>query len=103
MINKQRKAKSIEAVQRHAVDTGSPEAQIAAFSEKIKYLTAHMKTTKRKDKHSLRGFMNLMEKRKKMLAYLKKKNPDAFQEVAKRFDIRKGQLEKAEARKPANS
>jgi small subunit ribosomal protein S15 len=56
-------------VKRHEKDTGSPEYQIAMFTEKIKRLTSHLKKNKQ-DFHSRRGLLQMVSKRKKLFTYL---------------------------------
>jgi len=68
-------------------DTGSTEAQIAIITERVRYLTEHFKTHK-KDHHSRRGLLKLVERRKKLLAYLKRKNIEKFREVKTALKIR---------------
>ncbi len=68
-------------------DTGSTEAQIAIITERVRYLTEHFKTHK-KDHHSRRGLLKLVERRKKLLSYLKRKNIEKFREVKTALKIR---------------
>ena len=72
----------------HKNDVGSTEVQIGILSEKIKYLSDHFKKFK-KDKHSTLGLNKSVNKRKKLLVYLKKKNPDSYQKVIKQLNLRK--------------
>jgi small subunit ribosomal protein S15 len=69
-LTKQKKTKVIETSKIHEKDTGSPEVQVALFTEKIKSLTSHLKKNK-KDNHSRRGLLKMVSKRKKLLGYLK--------------------------------
>ena len=64
--------KKLKEVALHEKDTGSSEAQIALLTDKIENLSAHMKKFK-KDKHSSVGLLKAVNKRKKLLDYLKKK------------------------------
>ncbi|MCK4966206.1 30S ribosomal protein S15 [bacterium] len=68
-------------------DTGSPESQIAVMTERIRYLTEHFKTHK-KDHHSRRGLLKMVESRKKLLAYLKDKDIERFRKIKKDLSIR---------------
>ncbi len=68
-------------------DTGSPESQIAVLTERIRYLTEHFKTHK-KDHHSRRGLLKMVELRKKLLAYLKNKDIERFRKIKKDLSIR---------------
>jgi small subunit ribosomal protein S15 len=80
-LTKQKKTKVIEASKTHQKDTGSPEVQVSLFTEKIKSLTSHLKKNK-KDNHSRRGLLKMVSKRKKLLDYLKEKNPKRFKKLA---------------------
>ena len=68
-------------------DTGSSEVQIAVLSERIKNLTEHFKNHK-KDNHSKRGLLAMVNKRKKLLSYLSKKDESKYQEIIKKLNIR---------------
>ncbi|MCT4617336.1 MAG: 30S ribosomal protein S15 [Candidatus Gracilibacteria bacterium] len=69
-------------------DTGSTEVQIAIFTAKIENLKNHLKEHG-KDNHSRRGIMLMVAKRRKLLNYLKKKNPESYQNVLKELNLRK--------------
>ena len=68
-------------------DVGSAEIQIAVLSERIKNLTEHFKKHKH-DNHSKRGLLALVNKRKKLLSYLSKKNVLKYKEIIKKLNIR---------------
>ena len=72
----------------HDKDTGSSEIQIALLTEKIDTLSKHIKQFK-KDKHSTLGLTKSVNKRKKLLTYLKKKNVESYQKVIKQLNLRK--------------
>jgi len=72
----------------HEKDTGSSEVQIGLLTEKIEYLSEHIKKSK-KDKHSSVGLLKAVNKRKKLLDYLKKKKVDSYKEVISKLNIRK--------------
>tara|TARA_Y100001970_G_scaffold162642_1_gene198806 strand:+ start:73 stop:321 length:249 start_codon:yes stop_codon:yes gene_type:complete len=72
----------------HEKDTGSSEVQIALLTEKIENLSKHMKIAK-KDKHSSLGLLKAVNKRKKLLDYLKNKKIDSYKEVINKLNIRK--------------
>ena len=72
----------------HKNDVGSTEVQIGILSEKIKYLSDHFKKFK-KDKHSTLGLTKSVNKRKKLLVYLKKKNSESYQKIIKQLNLRK--------------
>ena len=69
-------------------DTGSSEVQIALFTERITYLTNHIKTHP-KDNHSRRGLITLVNKRRKLLDYLKKIEQPRYEKIIKELKIRK--------------
>ena len=72
----------------HKNDVGSTEVQIGILSEKIKNLSEHFKKFK-KDKHSTVGLTKSVNKRKKLLVYLKRRNPESYQKVIKQLNLRK--------------
>ena len=72
----------------HEKDTGSSEVQIALLTEKIENLSKHMKKSK-KDKHSSLGLLKAVNKRKKLLDYLKKNKLDSYQNVITKLNLRK--------------
>ncbi|MCC3861885.1 30S ribosomal protein S15 [Pseudemcibacter aquimaris] len=69
-------------------DTGSPEVQVAILTHRIVHLTEHFKTHK-KDNHSRRGLLMLVNKRRKLLDYLKGKDEARYQDLIKRLGLRK--------------
>ncbi|MFP3254436.1 MAG: 30S ribosomal protein S15, partial [Hydrogenobaculum sp.] len=71
----------------HEKDTGSPEVQIAILTERINKLTEHMKKNK-KDLHSRRGLIAMVNKRKALLDYLKRKNYQKYLEVSEKLNLR---------------
>ena len=72
----------------HEKDTGSSEFQVAQLTDKIENLSKHIKQFK-KDKHSTVGLTKSVNKRKKLLSYLKKKNLTSYQKVIKQLNLRK--------------
>lgn len=68
-------------------DTGSPEVQVALLTSRIKYLTEHFKSHK-KDFHSRRGLQALVNKRRKLLRYLKSKSMERYRNLIKRLELR---------------
>ena len=86
-ITPEKKAEIIKKWARNEGDTGSPEVQIAILTERIRNLTEHIKQNK-KDLHSRRGLIGMVNKRRKLLKYLKKKNPEKYQQVIKELKIR---------------
>jgi len=85
---KERKEEIIKEFKQHEGDTGSPEVQIALLSERINSLTEHFKKHK-KDYHSRRGLLMLVNKRRKLLAYLKSTDSQKYQELIKKLGLRK--------------
>ena len=80
--------KKIQELAIHNKDTGSSEIQIALLTDKIETLSIHIKKFK-KDKHSSVGLTKSVNRRKKLLVYLKKKNPASYQKVIKQLNLRK--------------
>ena len=78
----------IKSLAINAKDVGSTEIQIGLLTEKIIKLSEHFKKFK-KDKHSTLGLTKSVNKRKKLLTYLKKKNVDSYQKVIKQLNLRK--------------
>ena len=69
-------------------DVGSAEVQIGLLSKKIEKLSEHFKKFK-KDKHSTLGLNKSVNRRKKLLAYLKRKKPESYDKVLKQLNLRK--------------
>ena len=82
MINK---AKELSI---HDKDTGSSEVQVAQLTDKIENLSKHIKKFK-KDKHSSVGLLRAVNRRKKLLDYLKKNKIDSYKEVISKLNLRK--------------
>ncbi len=72
----------------HEKDTGSSEIQIALLTEKIENLSKHIKQFK-KDKHSSVGLLKAVNRRKKLLDYLKKNKVDSYKNVLSKLKLRK--------------
>ena len=72
----------------HEKDTGSSEVQIALLTEKIEYLSKHIKQFK-KDKHSSVGLLRAVNRRKKLLDYLKRNKMDSYKNVLTQLNLRK--------------
>jgi|TARA_B100001175_G_scaffold71179_1_gene58979 small subunit ribosomal protein S15 len=81
------KANIVNEYKRNEGDTGSPEVQIALLTENINKLQNHFKSHK-KDHHSRTGLIRMVNLRRKLLAYLKKKNADSYSELVKKLNIR---------------
>ena len=78
----------IKSLAVHNNDVGSTEIQIGLLTNKIEKLSEHFKKLK-KDKHSTVGLTKSVNKRKKLLAYLKKRNNESYQNVIKLLNLRK--------------
>ena len=72
----------------HESDTGSPEVQIALLTERINYLTAHLKVHK-KDHHSRRGLLKMVGHRRNLLAYLQKTDIERYRAIVQKLGLRK--------------
>lgn len=86
-LTKEDKKKIIEKFAREKSDTGSPEVQIALLSAQIDQLTGHLKEHK-KDVHSRRGLLSMVAKRRRLLAYLQKRDEDRFTTLKKELGIK---------------
>jgi small subunit ribosomal protein S15 len=84
----EKKKEIVEQFKNHERDTGSPEVQIALFSERIRYLTEHFKVHKR-DHHSRRGLLKLVGQRRRLLNYLKENKVDRYRTVIDKLGLRK--------------
>jgi|TARA_X000000368_G_scaffold262023_1_gene207415 small subunit ribosomal protein S15 len=82
------KKKIIESLQINPKDVGSSEVQIGLLSEKINNLSSHFKKNKN-DLHSTKGLLKAVNQRKKLLQYLKKKNPESYTKVLTKLNLRK--------------
>ena len=80
--------KNITEVSLHEKDTGSSEVQIALLTDKIVSLSKHVKQFK-KDKHSSVGLLKAVNKRKKLLDYLKKNKIESYKNILTKLNLRK--------------
>jgi len=80
--------KNINEVSLHEKDTGSSEVQIALLTNKIETLSKHVKQYK-KDKHSSVGLLKAVNKRKKLLDYLKKNKIESYKNILTKLNLRK--------------
>ena len=80
--------KKIKELGIHDKDTGSSEIQVALLTEKIEILSKHLKQFK-KDKHSSVGLVKAVNRRKKLLDYLKKNKIESYQNVLSKLNLRK--------------
>ena len=81
------KKQVIDAFKTSENDTGSVFVQVALLTERIKYLTEHLKQNP-KDNHTRRGLLKLVGQRKRLLSYLEGKDIEAFRKLKKDLDIR---------------
>ncbi len=87
-ITSQRKRELIGTYQRGTSDTGSPEVQVAILTSRINGLTDHLKSHK-KDHACRRGLLMMVSRRRRLLDYLKRINPQRYLDVIRRLEIRK--------------
>ena len=87
-LSKEAKTKLIKKYARSESDTGSPEVQIAILTEEINALTEHLKNNKQ-DKHSKRGLLIKVGKRRSLLNYLLKTDVKKYREIVKSLGLRK--------------
>ncbi len=87
-LNKDAKSKIIKSNRVHDNDTGSPEVQVAILSEKISKLSDHLKLHK-KDNHSRRGLLQMVNKRRRLLAFLKKTDEDRYTNLIEKVGLGK--------------
>ena len=80
--------KKIHDLAMHDKDTGSSEIQVALLTDKIETLSRHIKKFK-KDKHSSVGLLRAVNRRKKLLEYLKKNKIDSYKNVLSKLNLRK--------------
>jgi small subunit ribosomal protein S15 len=86
-LTKDKKTQVISGHRLHDSDTGSPEVQIAILSERIGMLTEHLKVHK-KDKHSRRGLIKLVNERRTHLNYLSKHHKDRYEKIVNELGLR---------------
>ena len=87
-LYKAQKEEIISSFQVHDADTGSPEVQIALLTERIQGLTGHLRSFP-KDNHSRRGLLKLVGQRRRLLAYLVKKDATRYRAVIGRLGLRR--------------
>ena len=84
----QNRKKIIDSLKISPKDVGSSEVQIGLLSEKINNLSNHFKINKN-DKHSTRGLLFAVNRRKRLLEYLKKQNPESYKNILTKLNLRK--------------
>ena len=82
------KNKIIESLRINSKDVGSSEVQIGLLSDKINNLSNHFKKNKN-DKHSTQGLLKAVNLRKRLLEYLKRKNPESYAKILTKLNLRK--------------
>jgi small subunit ribosomal protein S15 len=88
LLTKERKTELIESFATHEGDTGSPEVQVAILTERITYLTEHLKANKH-DYHTRRGLLKLVGRRRRQLRYLNSRDVNRYREVIARLGLRR--------------
>lgn len=87
-LDTEKKAELIERFAQHEGDTGSPEVQIAIFDTRIRELQEHLRTHKH-DESSRRGLLKLVGKRRRLLAYLRRKDPERYRAILSDLGLRR--------------
>ncbi len=87
-ITTDRKKEVILEFRQNDADTGSPEVQVAILTERIKNLTEHARSN-HKDHAGRRGLLGMVSRRRRLLDYLIKTNPDSYRSMIQRLGIRK--------------
>ena len=80
--------KIIDSLKLNSKDVGSSEVQIGLLSDKINSLSNHFKKNKN-DKHSTKGLLKAVNLRKRLLEYLKRKNPESYTKILTKLNLRK--------------
>lgn len=87
-LTARQKKNTMKSYQRHTNDTGSAEVQISILTRKITNLVAHLKKND-KDKHSQKGLLGMISRRRKLLAYLRDTNEKLYKSVLKKTGLKK--------------
>lgn len=87
-LSNEKKLSIIERFRIHETDTGSPEVQVAILTERINYLTEHLKVHK-KDHHSRRGLLKMVGHRRALLDYLKDNDIERYRAIVDELGLRK--------------
>jgi small subunit ribosomal protein S15 len=87
-LTAERKGAIVQEFRRHERDSGSPEVQVAILSERISYLTDHLKTH-RKDHHTRRGLLKLVGQRRRLLNYLRASDFARYTALIERLGLRR--------------
>lgn len=87
MLTVRKKQNVIKEIQKHKTDTGSAEVQIGILSKRIDELTGHLKKHA-KDNHSRRGLLQMVSKRRRLIAYLKDRDEKSYLKIAKKLNLK---------------
>lgn len=87
-LSTEKKAETLKEFGVHETDTGSPEAQVALMTVRIRQLTEHLKFHKH-DHHSRRGLLLLVGRRKRLLKYLQENNVERYRSLIERLGLRR--------------
>lgn len=87
-LTTEKKSVIIEEYGRKKQDTGSPEVQVALLTNRIQFLQDHFKEHK-KDYHSRRGLLRMVNRRRKLLDYLKRKDAEKYRALIKSLNLRR--------------
>ena len=87
-ITAEQKGQIVSDYQRAPGDTGSPEVQVALLSARVTHLTGHFSTHKQ-DHHSRQGLLRLVNQRRQLLDYLKRKDGQRYQDLIGRLGLRR--------------
>ncbi|HKJ27439.1 MAG TPA: 30S ribosomal protein S15 [Anaerolineales bacterium] len=87
-LEQEKKNEVIQEYHRHDNDTGSPEVQIALLTNRIQQLTEHLRAHKH-DESSRRGLLKMVGRRRRLLAYIRKKDYKSYIEITDRLKIRR--------------
>ena len=87
-VTKERKAELVKDFGRATSDTGSPEVQVSILTSRIAEMTRHLQLHK-KDFASRRGLLAMVSRRRRLLDYLKRTNPQTYLDLLRRLEIRK--------------
>jgi len=88
MLSAEEKTSIVEEYRLSSTDTGSPEVQVALLTTNINKLTGHF-TEHKHDHHSRRGLLRMINQRRKLLDYVKKKDDQRYQDLIKRLGLRR--------------
>lgn len=86
-LTKEAKTKLMSDYRRHDTDTGSPEVQVSILTTRILQLTDHLRTHKH-DESSRRGLLKLVGQRRRILAYLRRKDVQRYAALTERLNLR---------------